>query len=319
MVIVVLGYPGPFFNWGVTAIKSLIEPYGETQHSHVDLHDLSDALDDGTDLRIVSCNFPDPGVLNELIERACPVIILKDAPINCLMCATDSTLTEALEELRAISSSIALNEEFVKLTSAIIIDRSQAHHSDDILTLLKKSISDSTGLKNSTELNEKWPIDTYSPSHDEVKSTLRSDAVNFILGGKDGVYHWEHDLFMIGEVNVPAFEPWIDLTGPARTLYYGPYFHLPPGHYNFKIAMQFNTDAVALPLTLEIVNHDIIGIGKIKAEEAGRFSVSLDANVINPKEPLEIRIKSDEGAIFGNFGLLYVHAKRNTSYNNSEV
>ncbi|NDW54615.1 hypothetical protein [Aliiroseovarius sp. PrR006] len=312
MTILLIGYPGAFFNWGVNALKSLIASHVQVMHSHIDLSDFSGTFCDVDGFHVVSTNFPNPLLADNCSQASIPIVGFFDDPVCALGSDREELTQGTLADLRAISASVALCADLAKLENTLIVEKSDFADGCDIVRMLQGFVKEACGIAESSgellqELGQDLP-NAYPTEGEHAESRLQTGVFGSPKSGRPTTgYKWDHTLFMLGEINEPVRSMWLDLTGPARTLYYGPYFHIPQGVYDFRIAMQFSEDAIDLPLTIELVNKEVIGRGKVSAARAGKFAANLAADVTFPEDPIEVRIKSDEGAIFGHFGLLHVN------------
>ncbi|WP_298905214.1 hypothetical protein [uncultured Aliiroseovarius sp.] len=315
MTILVIGYPGAFFNWGVGALRSLIASHMRVTHSHIDLQDFSGTFGDAEGCHVVSTNFPNPLLANYCARASIPIVGFFEEPVCSLGRDQEELPQEALADLRAISASVALCADLVKTENTLIVDRNRFAYGHDIVRKLQGFVQEACGIAECgedllKELGQGLPK-AHQSEGERVENRPYTELFGRPKSGKPTAgYEWDYPLFMFGEINEPVGSMWLDLTGPARTLYYGPYFHIPQGSYEFRIAMQFSEDAIGLPLTLEVVNKNVIGRGKVAAATAGKFAANLVVDVAYPQEPIEVRIKSDEGAIFGHVGLLNVSVSR---------
>lgn len=96
----------------------------------------------------------------------------------------------------------------------------------------------------------------------------------------------------------------IDLIGRARTLSYGPYLHLPAGEWQLEIGL-----AVADNHSGNCVEITVSENGVAKASECfalpvlARMEASMPLVIDDPRHPIEIIVKTLEGAIEGSLSL----------------
>lgn len=98
----------------------------------------------------------------------------------------------------------------------------------------------------------------------------------------------------------------VDLTGPARVLAYGPYFHLPPGGWTVRATLAFSPAAVGTPFAVELRSDALLGQGRFKLGAAGVFAASFPAEVRSAHVPNEIRVITEIGAIDGEIGVDHI-------------
>lgn len=95
----------------------------------------------------------------------------------------------------------------------------------------------------------------------------------------------------------------LELTGPSRVLIYGPYFRLPPGRWTARATIAFSPSCSNVPFTLEMHGSAEFGRSRFRVEQPGVFIVACAVTVPSAREPLEVRVVSQEGAIDGRLGI----------------
>lgn len=110
---------------------------------------------------------------------------------------------------------------------------------------------------------------------------------------------WLGPLFLLGDVPDTWMRGPVDLSGPARCVLYGPYLHLPPGHWSARLVLGLAGHDGVEAFTVEIVCGDVIAKGRFSTEGSGLFEVGMDFIHRDPHIPIEFRLFLDAGAIFG--------------------
>ena len=134
----------------------------------------------------------------------------------------------------------------------------------------------------------------------QVLSPLVHGAVNPDIGP----IAWPTRTFLLGDrPNEPA-PPVVDLTGGARVIYYGPYFHLPPGEWRVRLVVAFSAETKGVPFRLVLFAKDK-PIAKItfKPQDGGAFEGTFQARHVNPEHFLEVHFMTEEGTIDGHVAL----------------
>lgn len=98
----------------------------------------------------------------------------------------------------------------------------------------------------------------------------------------------------------------IELTGPARTLAYGPYIGFSPGPARLAVLLAVAPTCRHGEMAIELHGTHMLGRGKFTLTQPGLFSAEIDVVVGSAREPLEIRLKSERGAIEGEIGVDHV-------------
>jgi hypothetical protein len=91
----------------------------------------------------------------------------------------------------------------------------------------------------------------------------------------------------------------IDLTGPARYIYYGPYFALPAGVWSAKISFEVQDCLSDNQVALDVVADQILAIVRTKLPAQGVYRCQIDFEIQDPSKPVEIRVQLLTGAIEG--------------------
>lgn len=92
----------------------------------------------------------------------------------------------------------------------------------------------------------------------------------------------------------------IDLMGPARYLYFGPYLCLPPGLWAMKAVFEVKDNLSFNMVEVDIYQGDnVLSYGQFDIPARGSFEVLTMIEIKQPERPVEFRIFMKEGAIEG--------------------
>ena len=114
---------------------------------------------------------------------------------------------------------------------------------------------------------------------------------------------WPRDCLFWGDNPGTPLPRVLDLTGPARVVAYGPYYALPPGSWTIRATLAFSPASRGMPLALELHGANLIGGVRFAVEQAGLFAASFTVVVPSSREPLELRLITERGAIEGTLGI----------------
>jgi hypothetical protein len=114
---------------------------------------------------------------------------------------------------------------------------------------------------------------------------------------------WELPVFYHGPDLTIAPPPVVDLTGGARILYYGPFFHVPAGRWEVTLDLDLHPHLFDTPL-------NIVMLAELETEceapfsvaEGGRYTVSFIWSHRKIGDNVQLRVQSSEGAIDGTLG-----------------
>ena len=97
----------------------------------------------------------------------------------------------------------------------------------------------------------------------------------------------------------------IDLTGPARFIYYGPYFALPSGAWSADIALEVQDCLSDNHIAIDIYAGELLAVVRAKLPPEGVYGCQIRFEIEDPSKPVEIRLQLLTGAIEG---VLQLHA-----------
>ena len=117
-------------------------------------------------------------------------------------------------------------------------------------------------------------------------------------------FRWTRGVFLgVDQVGLPTNKlpaEWIDLTGPARILFYGPYFHLPVGAWGANISFAVDKNLSGNMLFAEVISGSkVIVTSTFPLPKTGAFEFTIPFEVTEPRDPVQIRMTILEGAIEG--------------------
>ncbi len=91
----------------------------------------------------------------------------------------------------------------------------------------------------------------------------------------------------------------IDLTGPARHVYFGPYFALPAGAWSADIAFEVQDCYSDNHVAVDVFAAKILSIVRAQLPPQGVYGCQIRFEIEDPSKPVEIRIQLLTGAIEG--------------------
>jgi hypothetical protein len=98
----------------------------------------------------------------------------------------------------------------------------------------------------------------------------------------------------------------IEVVGRARILYYGPYFHFPPGRWRADVQFIVSGNMHDKKLAVDVYSGVGLARQEFKPAQGGLLQASLPFLVAAPQERIEVRVELLEGAIEGYLGLKQV-------------
>jgi hypothetical protein len=105
----------------------------------------------------------------------------------------------------------------------------------------------------------------------------------------------------------------IDLTGPARYFYYGPYFALPAGAWSADISFEVQDCLSDNRIGVDVCAGSILGLINATLPVRGVYGCEIRFEMVNPFQPAEVRLQLLTGAIEGVLQLRRVVLRRLSS------
>jgi hypothetical protein len=134
-----------------------------------------------------------------------------------------------------------------------------------------------------------------------VQMALRDDA---------GPIVWPIETFLSGDRPDTPASLIADLTGAARILYYGPYFYLPAGSWTVRMTIGFSAGARRTPFSVEVYGGRLLAHATMVPEAKGVYHASFRFAHEDPLQAVEVRVRTDRGAIEGRLALGKVEFSR---------
>jgi hypothetical protein len=94
-----------------------------------------------------------------------------------------------------------------------------------------------------------------------------------------------------------------DVTEIVRTIYYGPYFYLPPARYRVEAVLGFSEEIKDLPFVMEMHGSRWLTNAKIDRRRAGEYRGYFMLDHRESAATLEIRLRNDAGVPHGRLSL----------------
>ena len=147
------------------------------------------------------------------------------------------------------------------------------------------------------------PIGLSLEEHTDEERKLIEDTVGVFRALGDGrpvsQMEWAPVLFMPGDVPDTPLAGRIDLTGASRCVIYGPYCHLPPGHWTASVEFSVAENESGNVVRVDVYTDHIAAICDFVLPEKGRFAFELPFTIEDGRVPTQIRFITLQGAIEG--------------------
>jgi hypothetical protein len=141
----------------------------------------------------------------------------------------------------------------------------------------------------------------------ERRSPLENELIDFLAPQYDGIARGrrlkklEWPVYALLRPEFPdrlTIGP-IDLTGPARFIYHGPYFALPAGTWSADVSIEVSECYADDPIEIDVTAHQTLAVVRAKLPRAGIYGCQILFRVEDPSQPIELRLRLLTGAIEG--------------------
>ena len=160
----------------------------------------------------------------------------------------------------------------------------------------------------------------------EQRSPLENELIDFLapqydpIAAGQRVEQMEWPVFALLRPEFPdrlTIGP-IDLTGPARHVYYGPYFALPAGAWSADISFEVQDCLSENRIAVDVFAGKVLTIINATLPPRGVFGCQLRFEIEHHSEPAEIRLQLLSGAIEGALQMRKIELRRLTARDTEE-
>lgn len=335
----IIGVPGPLTAWLHVVSRAIYQQIHDQDFEEITVDDDESTekflARGGTGSILIVSHYPRRDLLKRLEENDIPTLVAVESAAACVMHQVAITGQNHLEATRPITQSLSLiaaaanhddtakifdthlevsTYEFVAwLTRFLLLCREDQSHG------LSNTIIASLGLDGLETLATSVarlqpptsdPASKASLQHkgDQAPQIVRDvteGMVKYIRGDQNIQVKWAVDFFYDGN-NFTTPAPLImDISGPARCLYYGPFLHLPEGLWEGEFFFGLSLGAIDTQLRIEVYTDKIENSYLAQARDAGIFVMPIALDITDARQPIQLRLFIDRGEIEGKIGLAY--------------
>lgn len=340
MAVGLFGVPSVFFGLCVHLVNGLLkQAFGSCEA--VRIASPGELRAPILDTSLFHHDTPEPELIESLVSQKIPLIVFLDSLETSIyqsikfwgmpfpLAMRQATLSlSALEEVVKVPDVFVIRSyEKKRIVIQLLLERlctflDIEHHRVKIDQLIK-----SLNLKQSDdghvfleEQLERAKILARCPLEEKAdiiypqKLVAPLKGYNSILDLKPvSAIHWLGETFST-ELNGPAGPGLkVNLLGPARVLFYGPYAGLPKGRWTAKVTFSVFNNFSGNEIILDISQNyaqNILVKGTSKLPVSGTYTCDLSFNVTDPHLPIEIRLLTTQGAIEGEIEFIGVALER---------
>jgi hypothetical protein len=276
--------------------------------------------------------FPSASVISAIEDGRIPVIGFVDEACDTVAYIRRTTSCSFIEALRLATSASVANRALLRGKNAFVVRRNRNTAPDNLMerifehvNLPLASVADALKLKLKYCGNAKhdvleerlsviasykpqgeWSSEEISEEESKIVNQVLQPIVQMAFQKESLPVKWPCAVLLSpdrpnGQAPIVA-----DVTGAARNIYYGPYFHLPPGTYRARLVAGFSKSAVGSPFSIEVAASTLLAKARFRATEQGIFRGEFIVRHRSPQDPVEVRFRNDEGAITGQVGLAWI-------------
>lgn len=293
----VIGMPGAFADWGLAWVCQILEQAGQ----HPQVVPLAEAAPGWR----IGFGHAAPAAPPE--GRSVVFLDTPAAAVAALLGARG----DALEAVRELTGLLAPLPALVRAPGTLLVRRDPAMDVAATRAALARHLLPAltppeTALPCEAGFDPAAPDPPFSGQALALVRQVVAPMLALAAGATDAPIVWPLSCFYSGDQPGEQAAPIMDTTGPARILYYGPYFHLPPGRWQVAIQMFFSNDVPASMLAAEIRGSETLARIEFRPAHGGLFQADMTLPVARPEERIELRLWLLSGTISGQFGLRQV-------------
>jgi hypothetical protein len=315
--VILVALPTAIGRWLIARTVFRLQQSGkQVELVYVDRHDevyRKSKQESQKKVTVFASYYPSRALLNYAAEFNINVVVgLTDATASVEdMCAVNQC--SFLEALRACSASAALLTEFAGLENKnSVMFLTGAEQASDVDAKLTKAFGFPGGAStlNGTlddaifadlgENRQQYAMISALPERNlEIARTSLGPLIRRLGDDRRSTISWPHDVFLSGDRPGSTADRISDITGPARVIYYGPYLHLPNGNWQVRLLIGFSNDIDDMTFSVELLTDEPLVSARLTPEKGGAYKAQFPLRFTQAEKPIEIRIRSEAGAIEG--------------------
>ncbi len=298
----VVGLPGAFTAWGVNCVQHIL-----TSNSYPTTPVQSDTNYGVCVLFGQGSMIMDTGSVT--LERLRTIIFL-DGPTRAVQ-ELQSSGYDAIDAVRMLTATLASLAAVLREEGVLLVQRTPTMDLSAMQSAIASHLSIALSgplemMPNVAEIDTSASLPPLSGQALTLTRQVLMPLADFVTGVAHAKIVWPLASFYSGDYPNELASPLMDMAGPARTLYYGPYFHLPSGHWRADVQFVVMGSMPDQMLAVDVFSSLELARRPFKLSGDGLFQVSLPFIVDRTEERIEIRVWLLSGALGGLFGLRQV-------------
>jgi hypothetical protein len=298
----ILGLPGPFTAWGVEFVRQILGHAGYA----TEIVPTEDKPWHPVDVT-VSARRP-PGD-DAPATGSSTIVFLDEAAraAHTLLSAGHDTM----DATRVLTACLSRLQPILRAPGVLLVQRvpemdlAAARHA---ITrhLLPALTPASDPFPAEATFDGSAPVPTLTGSLQSLTRQLLTPLTNLVIGTSRAPLTWPLACFYSGNHPGEVAAPVIDVSGPARALYYGPYFYLPAGKWRADVQLVFFENLHDTILAVDVAGREKLGEVRVRAQGTGLYQVPVPFSIDSMEDQLEVRIWLTRGALEGLLGFSQV-------------
>jgi len=327
---IALGPPSVLSAWAFDLLRDACDLVPE--RAAIQIIDRQDKLEPGGDRGplIYLSHYPSASLLAECGNKRAPILLCLDDPVESVRCLREAASVSVVEALRQQTAAAASYAELSSHPRLLILHRHVAARASEVIDVVLKHFR----IELTSAQREALHTKRLGPKGKEadLESSLKACAPGYAAPGEAETRFSAKEVAMIGGVLAPLLEMsfradagpivWpieaflsgdrpdtpatlvAELTGAARILYYGPYFYLPAGSWRARMMVGFSEGAKRTPFSVEVfAGQSLLAIATMVPEDRGVYHATFEFAHEDAAKAVEVRVRSDRGAIEGQIAL----------------
>ena len=277
----VVGFPGPFADWVIASIAALL---GQAGHQFAVVNDLTD---DHAGVQLLL------GLNHASTHRDLPIVVCLDNPDQALQHLVAQG-GDVIGHTRALTAVIAGLNGLHRRPDALVIRPANSEGAAGRLAALL-----GVGLRDIAP--PPMPVLEITPLTRQIADDFLTPIVEMVLSGTPRNFLLPRECLMC-RTHEPA-SAIVEIAGPARPLYFGPFFHFPPGAWEVELELWFSHDVGDASFAAEFFTGVLLSRARMRPGKGGWYQAVFPVLIDHPETPMELRIWVERGAIEGQMGL----------------
>lgn len=339
----IIGMPGPLTNWLHVLVKSIYQELNQCDFQNVTLDDdlsTQEFLANSTsENRLIVSHFPRTALIERLHTEKIPILIAIQSPHSCVRHQSHANKLTFLDAARLITQSLSLISNIIRTGPYLFLHEGHLTTSTkEVTAWLSSCLSPDMGVNLASvaelvlqrlalnslddlhasvdrlqeridQISETDPIKPEIEFIKEEYELVWKGINDLIMGDTDVEIKWPVQFFYDGN-NFAGPAPLImNMVGPARCLYYGPFLHLPEGEWLGEICLGLSDDARDTQLRVEVYTDRPQTSFIANANRGGVYSLPIEFEINDSRQPVQLRLFINRGEIEGRIGLAYATVK----------